>query len=151
ASQSRRIAYPRSTTHSALLAGSLAAQAALAVVGQAIQRGAPSVSSVAGTRFGATAMPLAGAGVDPARCRPMWLLLAAAACLLVLACANVAGLLLGRAVSRRREMAIRVATGAGRGRIVRQLLVESALLSVAGAALGVAIAVPAASRIVIPS
>jgi predicted permease len=91
------------------------------------------------SRWGMFSMPLNEFIGGPLR-KPLTMLLIAVGMVLLIACANIAGLQIARASARERELAVRVALGAGSGRLIRQALVESVLLTVAGLILGLAVA-----------
>jgi putative ABC transport system permease protein len=111
------------------------AKAAMSVAAEAFRRKYP---NTLGPRAGFTVERMEDAEV--ANVRPALLLLfGVVAFVLLIACANIANLLLARAAVRRREIAIRAAMGAGRRRIISQLLTESVILSLVGGALGLAI------------
>jgi putative ABC transport system permease protein len=111
------------------------ANAAMGAIASRIERQFPETHQGRGAR----AMPLDEVVAGPVR-QGLVALLGAVAFLLLIACANIANLLLGRASGRRKEIAIRLALGAARGRIVRQLAVESLVLSIVGGAAGVGLA-----------
>ncbi len=116
--------------------------------GVPLERAQADMSTVA-ARLGETYPPDAGWGVTMQYLTEevvgdtraaLWILLGSTGLILLIACANVANLLLSRAEVRSREMAVRTAFGAGRGRIAKQLLVESMVLATMGSVLGLALA-----------
>jgi len=137
------------TTHWMDLVGRLAdgvspsaAEAALATIADRQTR--EIVKAEPGWRWGVRVVPVNDARLGPPTAQPVVrltaLLATVVALVLLIACANVANLMLARSLARRREIGIRLAVGAGRARLVRQLLTESLLLSVAGGTAGVLLA-----------
>ncbi len=115
--------------------------------------GFPVITADRRRRYFASTVQLAPApqGYSPLRrslSQPLWLLFAATGILLGLACLNVAGLFLARGSARGREIGTRLALGASRGRIGRQLLADSVLLALAGGALGIALAPPSVRALI---
>jgi len=110
------------------------ARAEMAAIAKQLQQLYPDNS-----RVGAVVYPLRDELLGRTRSGVL-VLMTAAGCVLLIACANLASLLLARAVARRREIAVRAALGAGRARLLRQLITEGLLLSLVGGALGLAVA-----------
>jgi predicted permease len=111
------------------------AKAELAVISQRLEKAYPAENA----GWGGTAIPLQELLVGDVR-RSLMLLLGAVGLVLLIACANVGNLILARSMTRRKEIAIRTALGAGRRRVFQHLIVESIVLAIAGGAVGLALA-----------
>jgi putative ABC transport system permease protein len=113
----------------------LKAQAQMTTIAQRLARDYPAINTGMGARVTALRERVAGESR-----RPVMMLLGAVCLVLLIACVNVANLLLAQAADRRKEMALRAALGASSWQVLRQLLLESMLLGVAGGALGLLLA-----------
>ena len=111
------------------------AKAELAVISQRLEQAYPAENA----GWGGTAIPLQELIVGDVR-RSLLLFMGAVGLVLLIACANVGNLILARSMTRRKEIAIRTALGAGRRRVFQHLIVESIVLAVAGGAVGLALA-----------
>ncbi|HEX5234017.1 MAG TPA: ABC transporter permease [Silvibacterium sp.] len=114
------------------------ADADLATVNQEYRKENPTAPD-SGDSVRMTAVPLRDLVVGDLRAK-LWLLMGAVAVLLLIGCANVASLLLSRALARKRELGVRTALGAARGVVIRQLLTEAMLLAIAAGSLGIGLA-----------
>jgi putative ABC transport system permease protein len=112
------------------------ARVEMSIISGRLGRQYPATDAGLGVRVTPLFEQIAGSEVR----RPLWILAGAVLCVLLIACSNIAGLLVARGAARSRELAVRAALGAGRGRLVWQLAVENILLSLGGAVGGLLLA-----------
>jgi len=123
-----------------------AATAELAVLNRQYAAANPGMLDMKDPQLTDPVRPLKDVLIEDVRAK-LWMLFGAVGFVLLIVCANTGGMMLARAVSRTREFAVRAAIGAGRGRIIRQLLAESLFLSLVGGAIGIALTAASLSAI----